>query len=273
MPKVQDQANAVNGDVTRMIEKNYIPAKFEPKWVSTRNERNLKVAMGVALEAAGDGVLIEVVGKSGRGKSAVAKRIVSHNNENDWIYLLCLEVWRRSELSMLQAICREVGVIQPPKRSSDCFMAAADRLIAEPRPVFLDEMDLLPNRINLVRQLAEVTGGIFILIGEESLSEHMERVERVWSRTLQTLQFEPVSPGDIIFYASESAGLELSAEAASVIHRSPGGQDWRVVRRATIHLVEIANMNQSRNISEEMARQAVDMGLKGTGRKSAKGGR
>lgn len=265
----QSTAARTDSTVIRLERSEFIPARFEHKWVPTKNERNLQVALEVAQKGAGEGVLVEIVGNAGRGKTRTIRRYASHHES---IYLLCIETWKRSELPMLQALCRELGILKPPGRANDCFLLAAERLIDEPRIVFLDEIDLVPKRINLIRQLSEVVGGIFVLIGEEeTLSHHMTRNERVWSRTFQTLHFEPISVGDIIIYCKESGGIEVTPEAAVIMHQSPGGKDWRVVKRITIDLVEIANAHRTRIISEDMARQAIKLGLKSDGRKVVKG--
>ncbi len=268
MVKAYERDRRVKGDPVRVEEEGFTPVKFEHRLIATRNGRNLNVALEVARKAAGDPAIIEVTSKSGRGKTTEAKAFVCNTGA---IYLLCLDVWRRSELPMLQALCREFGMAQPPKRAAECFMAVADRLIANPRPVFLDEIDLLPRRINMIRQLAEVAGALFVLIGEETLRDQLMSAERVWSRTLQTVEFDPVSASDIIIYGSQTAGLEIGLEAGSIINRSPGGQDWRVVKRAVINLVEIANMRRSRAVTDEMAKQAIEMGLKGVSRMIKRG--
>jgi len=249
-------------------ENGYEPAVFEPKWVMTRNERNFNVAMEVLQKGMGEGRFMEVIGKAGRGKTFLIRRHVANNKG---VYILCLPTWKRSDLVMLQMLCRELGVAKPPIKANDCFLAAAERLIADPQPVFLDEMDLLPQRIELVRSLSEFTAAPFVLIGEESLQDQLTRNERVWSRTYQTLWFEPLSVSDIITYGQDAAGLEIGQAAAAEMHQAKGGSDWRVIKRMVIDLVEIANVKRSRAITVEMARQAINMGIKGNGFRSGRG--
>lgn len=243
----------------------WTPARWEVKWVTTRNERNFVVVMDLVARTAGEGRLVELTGAAGRGKTTTVRRMAANSNPR-WPYLLCLEVWKRSEKAMLQALCKELGIVRPPEHTSSAFAAAAERLSANPVPVFLDEMDLLPNRINLVRQLSEVSSAPFVLIGEESLSDAMARYGRVTSRTIQALEFAPVSAAEIIVYGRETSGLEIPSEAAQVLHASPGGGDWRIIRNLTLDLVEIANAHQTRTVSADMARQAVGMRPKTRGR-------
>lgn len=255
--KVKDGLTVVNARTSA-----YTPAKFEPTWIETKNERNLEVAMEMCSKVSGDGPLMELVGPAGRGKTRLVRRYASHK---DCVYLLCIETWKRSELPMLRALCKELGVANErlPYRASEAFLTAADLLLKRPRAVFFDEMDLIPKRINLVRQLAEFTGGIFVLIGEETLSGYMAENQRVWSRTFQSIHFEPVDVNEIGVYGRTAAGLEILPPASDLMSNSPGGKDWRVIKRIVINLVEIANVHRSRIITEEMARQAINMGLKG----------
>jgi len=252
---------AVPGAVVQLKPSGFEPAVFERRWIPTKNERNFKIMMDVLKKAEGRGVMGMIVGPFGRGKTWTVRRHVAHTR-ND-VYILCWDVWRDSDLGMLQALCRELGVSHAPCRKDACLLQIVDRLIRTPRVVFLDEMDLIPRRLDLVRQIVEATASTFVLVGEVSLAEKMTGNGRTWSRTFQTMTFEPVSMADIICYAQESAGLEISPECSAILHEAPGGGDWRNLERLTIELVEICNARRTRVVSEEMARQAVRMSLKG----------
>ncbi|MHC1726533.1 MAG: AAA family ATPase [Syntrophobacteraceae bacterium] len=254
------KAPSKKGDLVRINSGAFETATFERKWIPTKNERNFLVMMDVLAKAEGRGRLGMIVGPFGRGKTWTVRRYAAHNRS---IYLLCWHVWKSSELGMLQALCRELGVSEPPGRKDACLLNIVDKLIDKPRVVFLDEMDLVPKRLDLVRQIVEVTASTFVLVGETNLADQMTRNGRTWSRTFQTLVMEPVSMSDIIFFARESAGLEVSEECAAMLHASPGGGDWRNLERLTIELVEICNNSRTCVVSEDMARQAVRMSLKG----------
>lgn len=244
---------------SRSEQKTYVPATFRHTWIPTQNEILLASGLDTA-QIAGDGCFVEIAGPAGIGKTTLIRR---HASFHQCIYLLCWETWRRSELPMLQALCRELGVVKIPARANDCANEAVSRLLAKPQLVFFDEIDLVPKRINLIRHLAEVVGGVFVLIGEESLTDHLSQIERVWSRTSVRVRFEPASASDIIAYAREAAGLQVSKEAAAIAHKSPKGGDWRIIKRTTIYLVQIANAYLTRNITAEMMRTALDMSLTG----------
>lgn len=240
--------------------RGFLPVKFQPRWVSTQNIRQFNAIMEVVKDAEGDGVLVAVIGSAGLGKTRTVRHYASNN---DCIYVLCLEDWNSSSLGMLQKLCRELGMERPPGRKYDCILEVVDRLIRNPRPIFLDEVDLVPKRMELVRQLTELTAVPIILVGENRLADHITKNERTWSRTLKVMRFEPVSLADIILYMREAACLEVPEDAARELRASPGGWEWRVIRRLTIELIEIANHYQSRVVTMEMARMAIKMGIKG----------
>ncbi|MEN6439454.1 MAG: ATP-binding protein [Syntrophobacter sp.] len=246
----------------------FVPAVFEPQWVPTSNERNLQVVMDQVAKAPGRRRFISVTGEAGRGKTLTTLREAGQAKA---VHMLMLEIWR-SPLPFLQALCREHGVEHPPRRTNDCWLLLIDRLISRSKPVYLDEMDMTPHLLNVVRQLAEITAVPFVLVGEEALIAQLASVKRCWSGTYQALQFESVALSDVIFYAKQSGGLELLPESAGLIHGSPCGRDWRDLERVTHTLVEIANSKRSRTITEAMAEQALRMSLKGEdGVRSRKG--
>lgn len=246
-----------------MSEKEFRPAKFEPKWVDCRNEENFLAMMEILEQGAGEGRFGLIYGPAGRGKSRTTARWAAHQG---CVYLLMLPIWANSELGFLQALCRELGVLQPPRTKNGCFAEVVEKLVAAPGPVFLDEMDLAPKHLNLVRALAELTGAAFVLIGEDELVAMMSQNKRVWSRVYQALHFEAVGPRDIITYGRETAGLELDAAAATELNKSEGGEDWRVIKRTMIDLVGLANSKRTRQVTVEMVRQALKMGFRGSRR-------
>lgn len=238
----------------------FTPCSYEMQWISTTNERNLEVAMDIVTRTTGKGRLVTVTGAAGFGKTETTLRWAA---EHECVHMLVLEIWK-SPLQFLQGLCREHGIPEPPKRTNDCFQLLVERMIRRQKPVFLDEIDLTPQHLNLVRQLSMVTAAPMVLIGEDALIGQITGVRRGWSRVYQALQFQPVSLSDVLYYARKSAGLEMAADAAALIHQSACGQDWRDLERVTVQLVEIANAKRSRVITEEMAGTALKMTLKGS---------
>lgn len=233
---------------------------FNPVFVKTKNVRNFEVMMD-ALELNNDeGCFGMVYGQAGRGKSRTSQWFHAHN---DCVYLRIMRVWKDSELEFLRALCRELKVISPPGRKAAAFSAVIDALVNNPRPVFIDEVEKMkPGFIEVVRDLVDATGQIFVLLGEEELVPYMQRHRRVWSRTFQQLEFQPIEIADILMYAKESTGLKLSIDVASALHRASDGS-WRPVKRALIGMVQWANSNDSRTITLKTAKMIIKSALTG----------
>lgn len=238
----------------------WTPLRFEHKRVACQNQENFLAMMEMLELGAGEGRFGLIYSPAGWGKSRTTAAWAANNGS---VHLLMLPIWATSELGFLQALCRELGVMQAPATKNACFEEALERLVGSPKPVFLDEMDLTPRHLNLVRALAELTGAAFVLIGEAELPAIMSQNKRVWSRVFQVLKFQPVGARDIITYGREAAGLEVEVTAAAEFNKSEGGEDWRVVKRTMIDLVGLANARRTRQVTVEMVRQAVKMGFRG----------
>jgi hypothetical protein len=114
-----------------------------------------------------EGVLVAAWGRAGRGKTRTS---IQQHAENGYVYLRALVLW--TELWMLQDLCREVGVkeMEIPGRKAKAFMLIVDALRKNPRPVFIDEADKINYRLlEAIRDLADITGCPFVMVGEESL--------------------------------------------------------------------------------------------------------
>ncbi len=231
-------------------------------FVNTRNVRNFQVLMdGLAL-GEGEGRLGMVVGRAGLGKTRTA--IKYHADNPGSVFIRIIEIFKGSQVAFLQKLCRELGVKKPPARKAALFYMAVDRLIANPQPVFLDEMERMPyNAIELIRDLSDASTAPFVAIGEAELDDYMRRNDRVWSRTFQTLDFEPVSVTDIVGYLRDATGIQLTPKVGGLIHHETEG-DWRLVKRATLALTQNINARgKGTEVSMEMAKIALKTGLRG----------
>lgn len=231
---------------------------IKPVFVKTKNVRHFETLMdGLAL-AAGEGRLGLVYGRAGRGKTRTAQWYSANNRS---VYLRIFTAW--SEVDFLRALCREVGVIDPPHRKGGCFSAITDRLVADPQPIFLDEIEKMPRRfLDIIRDISDVTAAAIVLIGEEELVSVMRQNRRVWSRTYQQAEFEPVSYTDIMLYMGESTGLMIDADAANIFYQDSGG-DFRLIRRDMLDLVQYANAMGKAKIGGDDAKLIVKRTLKG----------
>lgn len=235
--------------------------RFFPKFVNVRNVRNFQAMIDALMLSAGEGRLAAVIGPAGRGKTRTAQWYAANNR---CAFVRCLSIWRHTELGFLQALCRELGIKKIPHRKDAAFLAALDSLNSQGgRPVFIEEIEKLPRlHLELVRDLSDLSAAPFVLIGEDELQSHMQQVTRIWNRTFQLLEFEGLGIGDVVMFARESAGVDLPADVAEVLHREAKGC-FRVIKRDLISLVNIMNAKGKPDPDMEMAKVAIKQSLRG----------
>jgi len=234
--------------------------QLNPVFVKTKNVRNFEVMMDALSLADGEGCFGMVYSRAGRGKTRTSQWYSAHN---DCVYLRVLTVWRSSELSFLKSFCETLKILDIPGRKGHAFGKIVDHFMENPRPVFLDEIEKMPVFfLDLIRDIADSAGIPVILIGEEELVSYMQKNRRVWSRTFQQMEFNPIEIADIIMFGGESAGLKLSIPVAQMMHKASGG-DFRLVKRDILGMAQAANANQTTTITEKMAKIVIKSGLSG----------
>ncbi len=236
--------------------------QFKPTFVNTINVRRFSGMMD-ALELKGDeGCFAVVWSQAGRGKTRTSQRW--HANNEGSIYLRALKIWRTSELEFLRTLCRELGDKTPPHRKGPCFNFIVDRMVENPVPVFIDELEKLPGYfLEIVRDISDLTTAPFILIGEEEILSYMRRNRRVWSRTFQALEFAPISASEIITYTRQATDLELTSPKVADIYYVSSEGDFRIIKRDLSKTMELAYGKGTRKVNEQLAKTAVKAGLKG----------
>lgn len=252
-------------------EEPWKPARFAPVWVETENETLFLSLMEIIDQGAGEGRFGLIYGRAGRGKTKTTARWAAQHNAP---WLKVLDIWRKgSEMGFLQELCKKLKAPSLPNSKNALFMIAVEQLLTLPvkrRVLFLDEMDLLPKYLNLVRDLAELTAAAVILIGEgehddrglSGLPAIMAQSDRVWSRTLDAVHFLPVAAPAIVHYGWAGAGLRIDPGAATLLNQTPGGGDWRVIRKRLYKLTALANSKKTRDASLQMAQQVLKEELK-----------
>ncbi len=233
---------------------------YNPVFVKTKNVRNFEVMMDALALNEDEGCFGMVYGQAGRGKTRTCQWYGAHN---DCVYLRVLQIWCHSELEFLRGFCKAAGIIEPPARKGPLFQAVIDKMIEDPKPVFIDEPEKLPMKFSeILRDMTEVAGMTIVVVGEEELVPFMKQVRKTWSRTFRQLEFQPIDIPDIILYAKESTGLKLSIDVASILLKASDG-DWRPVKRAILNMVQYANANETREISEKATRLILKSALTG----------
>jgi DNA transposition AAA+ family ATPase len=131
--------------------------------------------------------------------------------------------------------------------------------------VFIDELELMPRPqrfLDIIRDISDISGTPFILIGEKELMSCMKQNKYVWSRVFQQLEFKPTPATEIKVYAQTSTGLELTGEAADLVFAETGG-NMRLIRRAMLGCVHDANVQKTTVITDAMAKTVLKRGLTG----------
>lgn len=232
-----------------------------PKFVNVKNVRNFQAMIDALMLSAGEGRLAAVIGPAGRGKTRTAQWYAANNG---CVFVRCLSIWRQSELGFLQALCRELNIKRIPHRKDPAFIAVMDALnLQGGKPVFIEEIEKLPKlHLELVRDLSDLSAAPFVLVGEEELQSHMKQVTRIWNRTFQQLEFEPLGLGDLLMYAQASTGIEIPPQIAEILHRESGGC-FRVIKRDLMSLVNIMNAKGAEVPNVNMVKSAIKQGLRG----------
>lgn len=228
---------------------------MKPVFVQTENVRRFILTMQLVEKRIGTDSLAMIWGRAGRGKTRTARWYAI---QNDCVFVESLRDW--TALWMYQNILEAYGISREdiPRRKKRAFDAIVDLARRDPKPIILDEADLLgPRLIETVRDLCKMTMVPWVLIGEVNLPALMDRNRRVWSRRCATMEFQPVSVEDVIGLAREMADLILSEESAILIQKKADGGDIRLVELVLNSLEETAEANHTKEVTPKMARDAL----------------
>ncbi|MCP3923026.1 MAG: ATP-binding protein [Desulfobacterales bacterium] len=239
-----------------------------PMFVKNKNVRHFEVMMDRMGDST-EGRFAINVGPAGVGKTRTCQWYVINGVDNEkGIYIRMLKIWGNSELEFLRAICKELGSINPPHRKGPCNAIIMDSLLNKPVPVFLDEADRMSERfLDVSRDISDVTGAPFIMVGEEGLKDRMRRDTRVWSRTHYELEFQNMEIPDIMIFFKKSSELELPEECANMIHSTTDGKckpgNFRVAKVVLLTLIQILNSKKTRTITKEITQIAIETAVQG----------
>ncbi len=90
----------------------------------------------------------------------------------------------------------------------------------------------------------------------------MRQVTRIWNRTFQQLEFEPLELADLMMFARDAAGMDMPADAAELLHRESRGC-FRVIKQNLITLANIMNAKSAATPDMAMVKNAIKQGLRG----------
>lgn len=236
--------------------------ELKPVFIQTKNVRNFNEMMKALDRAPGEGRFACVYSVAGYGKTETVKRW--HALSGSSYYLRMLEIWQRSPRAFLAAFAKELGASYATNRIEYFHDEIVARLRKKPVPIFLDEIEKLPiTFLEIVRDITDLTGAPVVLIGEEYLLARItdKRLRRVWSRTLEVMEFKPLKPEDVVVYALEAADAKIPEECAIALSNASGG-DIRTMKRDLGAALRIANARKS-DITIEVINAAIKAGARG----------
>jgi len=234
---------------------------MKPVFVHTQNVKNFSAMMEIVKKRIGHDSLVMVSGRAGRGKTRTA---MQYATQFDCTYVTTLRDW--TPYWMYQDILTAMGIYNKnqPNRKKLAFELIVSLCKENPRPIMLDEADLLgPRLLESVRDLCKVSCVPWVLIGEESLPQLMNRDRRVWSRRCASMEFQPMGVSDVVAFCEQATkmkegdpGLKIRTEIADMIQRKTGG-DVRLIEMILSQAESIAKANQAKEVSEQIAQAAI----------------
>ena len=198
-----------------------------------------------------------IYGCWGYGKTEVVEQFYGIS---DTFYIRVMETWRPRRL--LEEMCEVMKLGAPVYRLD----RLCDQVIAGFRrwrkPLFLDEADYLlwegGKMLNIIRDIHDLTKIPIILIGMETIYNRLEKHGQFFSRILPAamVEFQPVSPPEIILITKEWTGLSIGMDAAELLGRYVRG-DFRYIVGYLLTLEEACRTNATTQISPRMVEAVV----------------
>lgn len=132
-------------------------------------------------------------GRSGLGKTEGAIHAAAATNA---AYLLAREVW--STKNMLEALCREIGIVATPSTASKMQDAIIEQLVRSPQPIIIDEMDYLVKneKLDVIRDIHDAADVAIMMVGEEEMPAKIKPWERFDNRIISITAAQPTSIED-----------------------------------------------------------------------------
>jgi len=146
-------------------------------------------------------------GQPGEGKSTT---VAFAANTLSGVFVRANAAWTMT--SMLAAIMTELG--HSPLRFRAPMVDAITRsLMADPRPVFVDEADYLlrdPAMLDTLRDIYDVSGSPIVLIGMEDMARKVRRHGRTARRITQWVEFSGISDADTRILADTVCEVQVA---------------------------------------------------------------
>lgn len=193
-----------------------------------------------------------VYGEPGLGKTQTALWLAC---KYDGIYL------RASNLMtgrwLLDGLIKEMDEL-PRYLTSDNFNLVVKKLKANPKVIFIDEIDYLMNNfktVEILRDLHDETDCPIIIIGMGLAHRKLERYKHLYDRFSEILKFETFGVSDITQIVNELSQVPISADAIEYIH--PKYNRFRQIVQLINKLEALTKENNLTEINMEVIRQIL----------------
>jgi len=215
----------------------------------TANIMSLKDSMAALQERSKDLPGLGLIcGQAGLGKTKSAKW---YSTQFDCPYIRATATW--TPRWMLQEICAELGN-DPEGNTHNVFNQVKNELAVKPQLIFIDEADYLTGNWKLLetlRDIHDMTGSPFVLIGMGNIKNKLAKKLQFWSRVSQVVEFSPLAAKEISYIAYELAGLNMTDEVAEQLRQVTSGF-FRDVMVALSYMERMAKANKIKSISRKM---------------------
>ena len=143
-------------------------------------------------------------GEYGLGKTFALERVTAEFNA---VLLRQTQVWTKSSVQLLLA--RELGIDTKGKKSIEVFDEIVERLLHEPRPIIVDEVDglLKGDRFSVLeffRDVHDVTANVLVMVGMESCNSRLKNHPHFYSRIVEKVKFRKIGIEDIKKFCLQS---------------------------------------------------------------------
>lgn len=134
-----------------------------------------------------------VRGFSGAGKTTAIRELIK---STDGVYVRAMALW--SPTALCESIAGGIG-LEPVRGSNKLILAVIDRLVVNPRPIFVDEADYLfgaPKLLEILRDITDSTNVPVVLVGMDGIERKVLRFRQHARRILRSVEFLPLDSED-----------------------------------------------------------------------------
>lgn len=204
---------------------------MKPDFVKTQNYMRFLGAMSdLEMRGSAECRLIVVDGLPGLGKTTILSLWA---DDEDCTYLRAKTDW--DPYWMLGELLTAMGEVNPPRgqqnRFNDCLAALVKRaqeaaVVQRQYVVVIDEADHVSKKgklVDTIRDLTDITGVPFILVGMGTIRNNLTRYPQTASRISRYVRFEPASVEEVAEFLSAKCEVPVAEDLATFVHRATGG--------------------------------------------------